>query len=46
MRRAIVYITLVLLLATAVTAGWIAADWPQWCRQLQWCAPQFGQPIR
>jgi hypothetical protein len=37
MRRLVVYIALVLLLALSLGAGWVAAYWPQWCLALGWC---------
>jgi len=37
MRRLSVFLTLVALLAFALAAGWIASDWPHWCRALGWC---------
>jgi hypothetical protein len=40
MRRLPVFLTLVALLALALTAGWIASDWPHWCRWLGWCDGQ------
>jgi len=37
MRRFVVFLTLVLLLALSVATGWLAAYWPQWCRVLDLC---------
>jgi hypothetical protein len=42
-RRAGVYIAVVMVLAVSIAAGWVAADWPYWCHHLQWCAPTFPQ---
>jgi len=41
MKRFAVYLTLMLLLAVSIAAGWVAADWPRWCRQAQWCDQSF-----
>ena len=37
MRRLAVYLTIALVVAVSVTAAWIAADWPHYCRMLHWC---------
>jgi hypothetical protein len=37
MRRLSVFLTLVALLAFSLAVGWIASDWPHWCRSLGWC---------
>jgi hypothetical protein len=39
MRSIIVYLTLVVVLAVSIGVGFIASDWPRWCRMLQWCSP-------
>ena len=38
MRSMAVYLTLLVLLIVSIGAGFIASDWPRWCRMLQWCA--------
>lgn len=43
MKRFAVFLTLILLLAVSIAAGWIAADWPRWCQRAQWCDPDFPQ---
>jgi len=40
MRRLAVVVSVVLLLALSLSAGWIAADWPHWCRMLGLCDGQ------
>jgi hypothetical protein len=37
MRRLAVVVSLILLLALSLGAGWIAADWPHWCQTLGLC---------
>ena len=37
MRRLAVAVSLILLLALSLGAGWIAADWPHWCHTLGLC---------
>jgi hypothetical protein len=44
MRTLAVYLTLLGLLAISLAAGYVAADWPQWCTRVHWCAP--GWPPR
>jgi hypothetical protein len=41
MRSAVVYLTLLLLLALSIGAGLIASDWPHWCRLAHWCAADW-----
>ena len=41
MRRVGAYLCMTAVLAVSLAAGWIAADWPAWCRRLQWCGEQF-----
>jgi hypothetical protein len=40
MRRLVVYLTLLALLAVALGAAWIATDWPHWCNAMGWCNGQ------
>ena len=40
MRRVAVYLSVIGLLAVALAVGWIASDWPHWCRMLHWCDGQ------
>jgi hypothetical protein len=40
MRRLAVYLSVIGLVAVAVAVGWIASDWPHWCRVLHWCDGQ------
>jgi hypothetical protein len=40
MRRLVVLLSLVLLLALSLGIGWIAADWPHTCRTLNLCDGQ------
>jgi hypothetical protein len=42
MRALGVYVTVLILLAVALGAGVIAANWPGWCRAHHWCAADFG----
>jgi len=37
MRRAAVVLTVIALLAVSIGIAWVAADWPHYCRMLQWC---------
>jgi hypothetical protein len=37
MRAVVVYLTLLLLLALSIAAGYIASDWPRWCAGRHWC---------
>ncbi|MFT3906304.1 MAG: hypothetical protein QM718_08375 [Steroidobacteraceae bacterium] len=37
MRRFTVYLTVVVVIAISLVAGWIASDWPVWCARLGWC---------
>ncbi|HTP39993.1 MAG TPA: hypothetical protein VMI92_10510 [Steroidobacteraceae bacterium] len=41
MRRTAVYLAVVAVLVVSLLAGWVAADWPRWCVDLQWCLPGF-----
>jgi hypothetical protein len=41
MKRLGVFAVLVGVLVVAIAAGWLAADWPQLCLQLDWCAAGF-----
>lgn len=41
MRAVVVYLTLLLLLALSIGAGFIASDWPHWCARWHWCAPDW-----
>jgi protein-S-isoprenylcysteine O-methyltransferase Ste14 len=41
MRSLAVYLTLLVLLAVSIAAGFIASDWPRWCRWLGWCAANW-----
>ena len=40
MRRLAVYLSVIGLIAVALAVGWIASDWPHWCRMLNWCDGQ------
>ncbi len=40
MRRLAVYLSVIALVAVALAVGWIASDWPHWCRALNWCDGQ------
>jgi hypothetical protein len=42
-KRVLVYVAVVVVLVVSLAAGWVAADWPQWCRRLQWCVSSFPQ---
>jgi hypothetical protein len=42
-KRFVVYAAVLVVLAVSLAAGWIAADWPSWCKRLQWCASNFPQ---
>jgi hypothetical protein len=37
MRRLVVFLTLIALLIVSLAVGWIATDWPHWCRMLNLC---------
>jgi hypothetical protein len=41
MRAVVVYLTLLLLLALSIGAGFIASDWPHWCAWAHWCAQDW-----
>jgi hypothetical protein len=41
MRRFAAYLSMIVVLAFSLAVGWIAADWPSWCRHLQWCGEHF-----
>jgi hypothetical protein len=41
MRSLIVYLTLMAVLAVSIGVGFIASDWPHWCRMAQWCAANW-----
>jgi len=41
MRSLIVYLTVLILLAISIGVGFIASDWPRWCRLAQWCAANW-----
>jgi protein-S-isoprenylcysteine O-methyltransferase Ste14 len=41
MRSLAVYLTLLVLLAVSIAVGFIASDWPRWCRWLGWCAANW-----
>jgi hypothetical protein len=43
MRAVVVYLTLLLLLALSIGAGFIASDWPHWCARAHWCAQDWPQ---
>jgi hypothetical protein len=38
MRRIAVFLTLAVLLAVSLSAGYLASEWPDYCRRLGWCA--------
>jgi hypothetical protein len=42
MRVVAVYLIVLVLLAISIAAGYIAADWPHWCRMMHGC--QSGWP--
>jgi hypothetical protein len=42
MRSLIVYCTVVLVLVISIGVGFIASDWPRWCRMAQWCAASWS----
>jgi hypothetical protein len=42
-KRLVVYVAVAAVLAVSLAAGWVAADWPDWCKRLQWCAQNFPQ---
>jgi hypothetical protein len=44
MRAVVVYLTLLILLALSIGAGYVAADWPYWCVRWHWCAEDW--PLR
>jgi hypothetical protein len=41
MKRLGVFAVLVGVLALALAAGWLAADWPELCQRLDWCGADF-----
>jgi hypothetical protein len=41
MRSMAVYLTLLVLLIVSIGAGFIASDWPRWCRWAHWCAANW-----
>jgi hypothetical protein len=41
MRRAKALLCMVVVVAFSLAVGWLAADWPSWCRRLQWCGENF-----
>jgi len=41
MRSLTVYLTLLLVLAISIGIGFVASDWPRWCRTVQWCAANW-----
>jgi hypothetical protein len=41
MRALAVYLTLLLLVLVSLGAGYLASDWPSWCRRVHWCAPDW-----
>jgi hypothetical protein len=40
MRRSVVFLALIALLIVSLAVGWIATDWPHWCRMLKLCDGQ------
>jgi len=38
MRKFLVVLTLIALLAIALGIAWLASDWPHWCRAWGWCS--------
>ena len=40
MHRLTVYLTVIGLVVVALAVGWVASDWPHWCRMLNWCDGQ------
>jgi hypothetical protein len=38
MRRLVVFLAVIGLLIISLAVGWIATDWPHWCRMLDLCA--------
>jgi hypothetical protein len=46
MRRLAVYLTLVVLLAVSLAAGYIASEWPRYCHRLGWCSDRFAPQAR
>jgi hypothetical protein len=43
MRAVVVYLTLLLLLALSLGAGFMASDWPRWCSRLSLCTPGWPE---
>jgi hypothetical protein len=41
MRTLIVYLAVLTVLAVSIAIGFIASDWPRWCRIAQWCAANW-----
>jgi hypothetical protein len=41
MRSLAVYLTLLVLLTVSIGVGFIASDWPRWCRWAHWCAANW-----
>jgi hypothetical protein len=41
MRSLAVYLTLLVLLTVSIVIGFIASDWPDWCRRFNWCAANW-----
>jgi hypothetical protein len=37
MSRLAVLLIVAALVAVSLAVGWIASDWPHWCRYLGWC---------
>lgn len=40
-KRLAVYLSVLVVLVISVSAGWVAVNWPNWCRRLQWCGENF-----
>ena len=45
MRMFAVYLTLLLLLLVSIGAGYVASDWPVWCRRAHLCVPSWPPPL-
>jgi hypothetical protein len=41
MRALVIYLVVLVLLVISLGTGYIAADWPRWCRSWHWCAPDW-----
>jgi hypothetical protein len=41
MRSLAVYLTLLVLITVSIGIGFIASDWPHWCRWAHWCGANW-----